>query len=152
MNPNRHGNSYSIRQAEETDYDLILNLLQTVDLPIEGVKENLNYFLLLFDDRQLIGTVGLEIYGEKALLRSLAITKERQGEGFGQRLYHRIIEKARELKISDLYLLTEGAEGFFASRGFKTISREIVDENVKSSIEFQAVCPESATCMFLKTE
>ena len=142
----------SIRLATELDFERIKNLLQSVDLPIEGVRENLSNFLILFQDRQLIGTVGLEIYGEKALLRSLAVTEEQQGSGYGQKLCYSIIDKAKELNTSELYLLTENAEGFFASQGFKTISREKVDKSVKSSVEFQSVCPESATCMFLRVQ
>ena len=142
----------SIRNAGKTDYKQIKNLLQSVDLPLEGVYENLSNFLILFQDSKLIGTVGLEIYGEKALLRSLAVTEGQQGNGYGQKLCYSIIDKAKELNTSELYLLTENAEGFFASQGFKTISREKVDKSVKSSVEFQSVCPESATCMFLRVQ
>jgi len=152
MNPNHQGKKTSIRKAEKTDYEQIKNLLQSVDLPIEGVREAINNFLMLFDDRQLIGTVGLEIYGKKALLRSLAVATAQQGNGYGQKLCHSIIDRARELNITELYLLTENAEGFFAAQDFKTISREMADNDVKTSIEFQSLCPESAICMILRVE
>jgi len=141
-----------MRNAGETDYEQIKSLLQSVDLPIEDVPQNINNYLMLFKGSQLIGTVGLEIYGEKALLRSLAVATAQQGNGYGQKLCHSIIERARELNIMELYLLTENAEVFFASQGFKIISRDKVDRKVKSSVEFQSVCPESATCMFLRVQ
>jgi amino-acid N-acetyltransferase len=140
----------SIRDAGEMDYGQIKNLLQSVDLPLDGVSQNINNYLMLLEGRQLIGTVGLEIYEKKALLRSLAVATAQQGNGYGQKLCHSIIDRARKLNITELYLLTENAEGFFASHGFKIISREMVDRNVKSSVEFQSVCPESATCMILR--
>lgn len=150
MNLNQQKNSISILNSTIADYQQIKNLLHSVDLPIEGVLQNITNYLLLFEGRQLIGTVGLEIYGKKALLRSLAIASGQQGNGYGQKLCHRIIMKAKKLKISELYLLTEGAEGFFNTLEFRKISRELVDNNVKSSLEFQSLCPESATCMILR--
>ena len=152
MNLVTRKNRSSTRQATPKDYDIIKNLLQSVELPIEGVRENINNFLLHFEEGQFIGTVGLEIYGKKALLRSLAVIKEYQGKGFGRKLCRSIIENARKLKISELYLLTEGAEDFFTARGFSIVSRETVDKKVKSSIEFRVLCPQTATCMFLKIE
>ena len=142
----------SIRKAGKADYRRIKNLLNSLNLPLEGVYKNLSNYLILLHDNKLIGTIGLEIYGEKALLRSLAIAEGQQRNGYGQKLCHTMIEKAKELKISELYLLTENAEEFFSSLGFKTISRDKVDKNVKSSVEFQSVCPETATCMFLRVE
>ncbi|UCF64386.1 MAG: GNAT family N-acetyltransferase [bacterium] len=150
MNHSKRKNLPSMREATPEDYDIIRNLLQSVELPVEGVRENIRNFLLLFEKDRAIGTVGLEIYGKKALLRSLAVIKEYQGKGFGKKLCRSVMEKARKLKISELYLLTEGAEDFFAGQGFSIVSRETVDEKVKSSIEFRILCPQTATCMFLK--
>ena len=98
----------------------------------------------------LRGTVGLEIYKDKALLRSLAVAGAHQGQGFGQKLYFAIIEKAREHGIREIYLLTETAEDFFSQQGFEMISRDLVDAAVKESVEFQSVCPETASCMQLR--
>ncbi|MFQ5769032.1 MAG: arsenic resistance N-acetyltransferase ArsN2 [bacterium] len=139
-----------IRNAVEKDYASIQVLLKTVNLPVAGVKEHLQNFIILVEDTRLIGTVGLEIFGRKALLRSLAIAWEFQRRGHGRKLCQAIIDKAREQKLTELFLLTEAAESFFASIGFETIARETVDEKVKTSIEFRSVCPESATCMRLR--
>ncbi len=98
----------------------------------------------------LRGTVGLEIYNDKALLRSLAVAGAHQGQGFGQKLYFAIIEKAREHGIREIYLLTETAEKFFANQGFEKISRDSADVKVKESIEFRSACPETASCMLMK--
>jgi amino-acid N-acetyltransferase len=94
--------------------------------------------------------VGLEIYGNNALLRSLAISKEYQCLGYGSLLYQTIIEHAKTYCIKNIYLLTESAEKFFARRGFKKISRKKVETEVKNSLEFTTTCPKSATCMKLK--
>jgi len=46
-----------------------------------------------------------------------------------------------------VYLLTTTAEQFFTRHGFCTVSRADVPTSVQQSIEFQAACPATATCM-----
>ena len=132
------------------DYPGIQSLLESVNLPVEGVQENLDQFITISEANEMVGVVGLEIYGDKAILRSLAVDKNRQGKGYGRQLTDCIIQKAQDEKISELYLLTETAETFFARFGFERISRELVDDIVKTSLQFQLLCPESAPCMRLQ--
>lgn len=139
-----------LRKATPEDYALIANLLKKVNLPVQGVQEHLDNFIVLTDDESLIGTGGLEIYGDKALLRSLAIHPDYQNRGLGKQIYNQILESARDQNITELYLLTETAEKFFTAMGFEKISRELVDEQVKTSEEFRSICPTTAACMWLK--
>ena len=139
-----------IYSANAKDYRLIQSLLESSYLPLDGVKEHLSNFLVLKKENKVIGTVGLEVYGNKALLRSLVVAKFFHGKGYGKRLYHAILEKARAKKISEIYLLTETAESFFTKQGFEMISRNSVAPEVKKSVEFGSACPETASCMFLK--
>lgn len=141
---------YEINAATLDDYSGIKTLLESVNLPVEGVREHLNHFMTLKKNRQLSGVVGLEIYDTKAILRSLAVHKNQQGEGYGQILTDQIIQQARKQNIAELYLLTETAESFFKRFGFETISRDLVDAKVKTSIQFELLCPESAPCMRMK--
>lgn len=138
-----------IRNAETGDYPPVAALLRNAKLPLDGVEEHLSHFLVLSRGDEIIGAVGLEIYGDKALLRSLAVVAQEQGKGFGMRLYQAIIQKALEKNVSEIYLLTETAEKFFAARGFRKIPREAADKRVKTSVEFQTACPASAACMRL---
>ena len=138
-----------ISNATPEDYDSISDLLKTVNLPVQGVQEHLDNFVVLTDGESIIGTGGLEIYSDKALLRSLAVHPDYQNRGLGQRIYHHILENSRKQNIRELYLLTETAERFFTAIGFETISRELVDEQVKTSEEFRSVCPTTAGCMRL---
>ncbi len=139
-----------ILEARKEDLPAIKALLESVNLPLQGVEDHFDNFILLKTENVLRGTVGLEIYKDKALLRSLAVAGAHQGQGFGQKLYFAIIEKAREHGIREIYLLTETAEKFFAKQGFEKISRNSVDTEVKESIEFRCACPGTASCMRLK--
>jgi N-acetylglutamate synthase-like GNAT family acetyltransferase len=98
-------------------------------------------------DLSLWGCVGLEIYGSSALLRSMAIDPEHQGRGLGTALTEAIIEDARKKGISTLFLLTETAEDFFKRFGFRIVERELVPDDVKTSIEFTKLCLEAPAMM-----
>ena len=138
-----------IRDAEKEDYVQIKELLRSLELPVQGVKENIHNFLILIQGTEIIATVGLEIYGNAALLRSLGVKHTYQSKGYGRRLYDEIIKKAEMKNISEIYLLTETAEKYFSSLSFTVVSRDNVEKNVKTSVEFRSVCPESAICMRL---
>ncbi len=95
----------------------------------------------------LVGSVGLEIYGDNALLRSLAVHPDFQGTGLGTKLVDRIIEVAKERRINRLFLLTDTAEAFFKERGFTIVTRDKVPDDMKQSIEFTTLCTSSPSMM-----
>ncbi len=143
-----------IEGAKISDLEEIYALLKLVDLPTEGVKENIDYFLLLIRQvdtlEEIIGCVGLEMYDQYALLRSAVIHPDHQGKNYGKQLTSAIIAFAKLNGISQLFLLTETAENFFKKLGFFKIDRSRVPEIVKASIEFTTLCDESATTMTLE--
>lgn len=135
---------YRIEPTVPSELSSILNLLNEVDLPNEGVKDHLSNFFTLKgnDDSNLEpwGCAGLEIYGDSALLRSMAISLEHQGKGLGTVLTEAMIKDARKKGIRKLFLLTDTAEDFFTRFGFRVVEREIIPEDVKTSIEFTKLC------------
>ena len=143
---------YRIERTNPSELSSILHLLNDVDLPVEGVENHISTFLTLKsnnDDSNFEpwGCAGLEVYGNSALLRSMAIAPEFQGKGLGTALTEAIIEDAREKGISTLFLLTETAEDFFRRFGFRVVERETVPEDVKTSIEFTKLCLEAPVMM-----
>ena len=127
----------------------LLELLSECGLPREGVAEHLDGFLVAREDGALRGVVGLESYGDVALLRSLAVRPAARGKGWGGKLVQSLMEVAQERNIRTLYLLTETAEGFFPRFGFERIPRDRMDARLEASRELQGVCPESAVAMRL---
>jgi amino-acid N-acetyltransferase len=95
----------------------------------------------------LVGSVGLEIYEDSALLRSLAVHPDYQGTGLGSRLVDSIIEVAKGRGINRLFLLTDTAEDFFKKRGFVVVTRDKVPYDMKQSIEFTTLCTSSPSMM-----
>ena len=49
--------------------DIIINLLKDENLPVDDLPATLSNFLVAIEVQEVIGLVGLEIYGSFALLR-----------------------------------------------------------------------------------
>ncbi len=127
-------------KANPQDLQEVLTLLKLVNLPIEGVKEHFQDFFIIRKDKMTLGCVGIEIYENAGLLRSLAIHPSFQGKGLGQQMVGKIEDYLAEKGITNIYLLTETAEKFFLKLGFNFISREKTDPKIKQSIEFTTLC------------
>lgn len=139
-----------LRRAIPDDFASIRELLAQARLPLAGVREHLDHFMVLLHDGELVAIGGLEVYDDKGLLRSVAVAQAHQNKGHGRRISDAMINLAVSEGISELFLLTETGEGFFRKIGFESISRDMVSESVKSSVEFRVACPESAVCMNLQ--
>ncbi len=136
-----------IRPANSKDFEKVRLHLQEAKLVLEGLEDHLQHFILIENENGLVATAGLEVYGQEALLRSVAITQEQRGKGFGQQITRAIVEYAQQLKVQKLVLLTETAEPFFTKLGFRQISRDSVSSAVKTSLEFSGACPDTAIAM-----
>lgn len=142
-----------IDKAKKSDFAGIVSLLQETNLPPDGIESHLENFLVVRDPEAvaepefLVGSVGLEIYGESALLRSLAVHPDFQGKGIGTRLVNRIIDTVKKKGITRLYLLTDTAEDYFKKKGFVNVTRDQVPEDMKQSVEFATLCTSSPSLM-----
>ena len=141
--------SIAIRSAALDELTEVLGLLSECGLPREGVAEHFDGFLVAREEGALRGVAGLEIYGDVAFLRSLAVRPAARGKGWGGKLVQSLMEVAQERNIRTLYLLTETAESFFLRLGFERIPRDRMDARLEASRELQGVCPESAVAMRL---
>lgn len=139
--------SEMISAARREDLPGIQDLLHRCGLPATDVEEHLEHFLVVRRDGGIIGTVGLEVFGNAALLRSLAVEESRRDEGWGKALYERAEEYSRVRGIRELSLLTTTAEGFFAQRGFTRVESAKIADYVKQTKEFRLFCPSTAVCM-----
>ncbi|MDK2784313.1 MAG: hypothetical protein PWQ41_1604 [Bacillota bacterium] len=136
--------------VEKEDLPMVKALLAEVNLPLEGLEEHFANFLKLVVDGELAAVAGLEVYGKCGLLRSVAVAPAYQRSGLGQGITRAAINRARELGLTEVYLLTETASDFFTRFGFKPVERSAVDPAVRQSVEFKSACQASAVCMRLK--
>jgi amino-acid N-acetyltransferase len=94
----------------------------------------------------IFGTAGLEIYGHKGLLRSVAVRKNLSNSDYGTYLVNHVIDEARRSGVHELFLLTTTAPVFFRKLGFKD-DRKRVAGSITNSAEFKSSCPRTAILM-----
>ena len=141
----------TITDAAPDDLQAILDLLSQVQLPHDGVAENISSFLLARDESlRLVATIGLERHGNSALLRSAAVAPEYQGCGIGSRITEHLLERATNNGVERVVLLTSTASEFFARRfGFCETSRTAFEKELAASSEWNLPRCSSAVCMSL---
>ncbi|MFM0329461.1 arsenic resistance N-acetyltransferase ArsN2 [Paraburkholderia strydomiana] len=138
-----------IRAATSNDLDAIKTLLVESDLPSSDVTaELLNGFFVVQNEKGvLVGSVGLERFGHKALLRSLVVTTAARDIGLARSSVACAEDLARESGISELWLLTTTATEFFRKSRYVAVDRAAVPVEVQASTQFSTLCPSSAACM-----
>jgi amino-acid N-acetyltransferase len=139
--------SATVRAASAADYDQIVGLLRAADLPIAGLQLSLPDFLVAEESGDVVGAIGLEVYGDAALLRSAVVNPGRRGNGVGSDLVSELLAHAGRRGVREVYLLTTTAEDYFPRFGFTHVSREAVAPAVRASEEFRGACPDSAVAM-----
>lgn len=136
-----------IRKAGREDLPAILTILTSLKLPIEGIAEHVHHYLIAEVNGRTVATMGLEVYGLTALLRSAGVAAGLQHQGIGGRLFDLMVGYARELGVRELIILTTTAERYFGRKGFVVIDRGEISSPVLSSAEFRFACPSSTVCM-----
>jgi amino-acid N-acetyltransferase len=135
--------------SDEEGFENFCALLKSSNLPANDLDYKKDLLVAYVEDGVMVGTGGLEIYGEYGLLRSLSVKLGTRGKALGTAITEYLVEQARSRKLKGIYLLTETAHGFFQRKGFHDITREEVPDPLKASSEFSYVCGPSAVAMHL---
>jgi len=139
----------TLRQGSQADWAAVAALLQANKLPLDGAQAHLHNYLLALSNGEVVGCAGAEVYGDIALLRSVAVAPGLHKQGIGKLLLDRLIHEARRRQIRTLYLLTVTAPEYFAQAGFKRMKMDDAPAALKASAEFQGACPACAALMSL---
>ncbi|MGH8178709.1 MAG: arsenic resistance N-acetyltransferase ArsN2 [Steroidobacter sp.] len=125
-----------------------VKLLAAAQLPTEDLTAaHCEHFFFAGPLTEPTGLVGLELFGDVALLRSLVVAPSRRGAGEGATLLKHAEDHARERGVRVLYLLTTTAEPFFAKHGYLRASRESAPVAIRATREFAGICPASSAFM-----
>lgn len=119
-------------------------LLAGAGLPLADLSWAMR-FLGIREAGRLAACVGLEPYGEVALLRSLAVAPDLRGKGLGRALLRQAEEEAAAAGIDTLYLLTATAAGFFKAQHYVPAERALAPPAIRSTAQFSGLCPASAS-------
>lgn len=127
--------------------DRVRELLLAAKLPVDDLHEGGIHFFGCGEPCCLIGVVGLQLFGDDALLRSLAVDPALRGLGAGKALARAAERHASNALVRRIFLLTETAAGFFAACGYAAVPRDHAPRCIRKTREFSTLCPASAILM-----
>ncbi len=97
---------------------------------LNSIYEHIRDFWVYEEEGDIIGCVSLQIVWEDlAEIRSLAVKKERKGEGIGRALISACLKEAKELGVEKVFSLTY-AKDFFERIGFRVIDKSVLPHKV----------------------
>jgi amino-acid N-acetyltransferase len=125
----------------------VIDLLTKEKLVVSDIPADLENFVIAVQDHEVLGTAGLEIYGEYGFLRSVAVRPDARNKGVAGKMIKQMETLASAKRLKEIYLLTETAPGYFEKKNYTRISRAEVPVEVQGSSEFSYACPQSAIVM-----
>jgi amino-acid N-acetyltransferase len=136
-----------VEPASSADLQPIRSLLEASGLPTDDLIAASPQFFVIREPGRIVAIGALERFGSAALLRSVAVTADRRGRGYGRRMTRELERAALNCGISQLILLTDTAAAFFEREGYRVIERHAAPPAMQQCAEFRSLCPSSASCL-----
>jgi N-acetylglutamate synthase-like GNAT family acetyltransferase len=128
-----------IRTATPGDVEAIRELIVSEGMPPMEIEEWLESFFVLEGDGRVLGCVGIERYGDAAVLRSITTEPSLRGTGEGMRLAQHALDYARRDGAKRCYLFTMTASEFFPKFGFEPCTLEDFEPAARESWQWRGV-------------
>ena len=126
----------------------VIALLEAEDSPVSDLSDaHLEHFFFAEPAALAAGVVGLELYAQPPLLRSLAVRPSARTQGVGSSLVQHAERYAASQGAQSLYLLTTTAEAFFKRLGYERLDRSQAPPSMQRTQEFAELCPERSALM-----
>ena len=136
------------RSGSAADFDAVVALLARAKLPVADLSAaSISRFLVATIDESIAALIGLECFGSIGLLRSLVVDPEFRGAGLGRVLVEKLESQASDQGISQLWLLTIDADGWFQRLGYEARRRDEAPALIAQTAEFVSLCPGDAVLM-----
>jgi UDP-N-acetylmuramate: L-alanyl-gamma-D-glutamyl-meso-diaminopimelate ligase len=127
----------SMRPAHREDMAAVRRVLAVTSLGEPARDEQHGSFFVLRNEDGTVGCVSLEVLGDDAILRALAVDSKFRGAGYGWMLADMAVSQARWRGVRRIYLLTDTAGDFFAAKfGFRIVDRSTLGKQVAASETF----------------
>jgi UDP-N-acetylmuramate: L-alanyl-gamma-D-glutamyl-meso-diaminopimelate ligase len=127
----------SMRPAHREDMAAVRRVLTVTSLEEPARDEQYGSFFVLRNEDGTVGCVSLEVLGDDAMLRALAVDSNYRGAGYGWMLADMAVSQARWRGVRRIYLLTDTAGDFFAAKfGFRVVDRSTLSKQVAASETF----------------
>lgn len=117
-------------------------------VPAELERTNLFFFLRKDGCGVLQGVVGVELYPDIALLRSLVVHEQWRRRGIARNLLAEATEFIRQAGIDEVFLLTETVEEMMVRYGFSYLEGREIPEALLASPFLDGRC--SCSCRMMR--
>ncbi|GIZ51885.1 GNAT family N-acetyltransferase [Noviherbaspirillum aridicola] len=142
--------TYDFRPLEPDEVRPLQVMLASCNMPSSDVtSKNFKDFLVArkgSDGKTMLACVGMERYGDSALVKTLAVEPSVRGQGWAKQMLGLVEERARREGIRAAYVVTNEAIDFFTARGYERIVPTDVPEELRNTRVF-AVIPPMAVCL-----
>jgi amino-acid N-acetyltransferase len=136
-----------IRMAQPTDAPAIGAVLERCGLPVDDLARLVGEFHVAIIESQLVGCACAELFGDTAIVRSVAVLREWRDQGVASHLVNAVMMRARANGSRRAVLLTSTCPSYFARYGFSLVHASKLPREVLESQEFQRLRDTSALCM-----
>jgi N-acetylglutamate synthase-like GNAT family acetyltransferase len=131
-----------IRRASQNDLSILKEFLTKASLGTHGLSaEMAEYFLLLENEEgKLVGTLGIETFGETGLLRSLVVSPG-QAEKDIWLLIGQALQLANDRGLKEVFLATNKSAvlPLFELLGFNPVPKEAIPQELHQSEHVQHI-------------
>lgn len=129
----------AVTRANPDDRPNINALLHQYGLAQIRDPEGVESLVIAGPQGQMVGCVNLELQGDICFFFGLAVAQERRGEGLGWMLADLGLRRARAIGARWVYLITNDAADFFATRGgFSLVPLSEIPAVLQESENFKA--------------
>lgn len=138
-----------LEDKRETKLAMVRQLLSHAGLAAIGLEnDQLHLFCEFTEEGQMVGVVGVELYGKTVFLRSLAVREDKRNAGIARALWKEALLFAYQSRCVDVYLITEILGDTMLRYGFDHITRKDVPQEILQSPFFNGICSCSSQVMY----
>ncbi|WP_338778880.1 hypothetical protein [Metabacillus sp. FJAT-52054] len=143
---------YQLKLAEPADKSRLIEFVEAAGSNAAGIEEKIDQFVMMTDsDKRIAACIGLEIFGEYGLLRTLVVS-DKLDQAYILSLFQSIHEVGRIKKLKNYYLVAggQGSTEFLEVIGFKQTSKAELPEEMLGSKHIQSSLKADGSVIMVK--
>lgn len=149
MSSSAHASPVLLQTANRGDDAGIRQLLRTCGLADADYSDaELQNFIVASVNDRLIGVAGIEIHGDAAVLRTVAVALPYRRAGWGHALTIAAERLATTRGMTGMFVLTATAADWFRQRGYQACRRNAAPPAIATSTHFWGLSPGDAAFLY----
>jgi amino-acid N-acetyltransferase len=138
------------RKATKDDTEILKKFILQGGISNLGIEHYIEQFIIMeTEDKEIVGTVGLEVHGGYGLIRSLVMIRRITSEEILVRLLQEAIKMAKGQQVRAVYLLTK-VTPLFQTIGFYPVQFDRVPDEILATDHVSQYDKEQITMMEYK--